>query len=143
MLRERHHKMMGMLLLTIQPGLLMAEPLNTTAKTPPWFLSATPRICVAPSRHFLCKMKTELVWEGSEGEGRDVCLKSSQGSNVLSCWANKMAGKIKQEISSDKAVTYSLTDKSTSTILAETIIRIITIPDKPVRKRRRHVWSVL
>ncbi|MCF6202704.1 MAG: DUF3019 domain-containing protein [Methylococcaceae bacterium] len=119
----------------------LAEPSNSKQGSTPWKLWAKPRICVLPSKHRLCKMETDIFWRGKNED--DICLLSSQDNAILQCWTNASAGQVVQEIYSDKQITYWLTREGENKVLVKTIIHIVNFPQRRVRRRRRHVWSLL
>lgn len=129
------------LLLLFLPFPLCAEPPDRDSQVDLWELWAKPRICVVSAEKLSCKMDTGIAWLGQQEA--DICLSSSQQTGVLQCWINASDGEMIQVIDSNKKITYSLTRQGGSQALAEIIIRIVKIPQKKVRRRRRHVWSLL
>jgi len=106
-----------------------------------WQLWAKPRICVMPSNALLCKMETDFNWTGIKQA--DICLLSSQQNAILHCWTQADRGQLLQQIASDKLITYWLSRSNEDKILVKTVVRVVTIPQRPVRRRRRHIWSLL
>ena len=86
-------------------------------------------------------METDFQWAGVEQA--DICLLSSQEDALLHCWPQAFGGQLLQEIISDKEITYWLSRPDDDEVLVKTIVRIVTIPQRPVRKRKRHIWSLL
>ncbi len=132
---------LSLIIVYCQTPSLLAEPSSNLHESNPWKLWAKPRICVLPSKHRLCKMETDIIWLGKNED--DICLLSSQNNAILHCWTNASAGQVVQEINSDKQVTYWLIREGENKVLVKTIIRIINFPQRRVRRRRRHVWSLL
>jgi hypothetical protein len=120
---------------------VLAETPDNTIEADLWTLLAKPRICVSSTEKLLCKMETDIVWLGQEEA--DICLSSSKNLDALQCWISSSKGKVFQEINSDKKITYWLTRQGESHALAKIVIRIVKIPQKKIRRRRRHVWSLL
>ena len=106
-----------------------------------WQLWAKPRICVMPSNVLMCEMETDFNWKGVEQA--DICLLSSQQNAILQCWTHADRGQLLQQITSDKLITYWLSRSNEDEILVETVVRVVTIPQRSVRRRRRHIWSLL
>lgn len=132
---------LGIILFLFSAESLFAETLNNESPTGPWTLWAKPRICVVPSDHLTCKMVTDIYWLGSKTD--NICLLSSEDNDILQCWTNASAGQIAQTINSDKQIIYWLSRKGKRKILVKTNIRIVKFPQKRIRRRRRHVWSLL
>ncbi len=132
---------LSLIVIYCQTQSLVAEPLNNRQESNPWKLWAKPRICVLPSEYRSCKMETDIIWLGKNED--DICLLSSQDNAILQCWTNASAGQIVQEINSDKQITYWLTREGEKKVLVKTIIHIVNFPQRRVRRRRRHVWSLL
>lgn len=126
-------------ILLLQSSIVLAE--SSDSSNDFWQLWAKPHICVTPSNLLMCEMETDIKWTGIEQA--DICLLSSQENATLQCWPHAFAGQIIQEISSDKQITYWLSRPNDDEVLVKTIIRIVTIPQRSVRKRRRHIWSLL
>lgn len=126
-----------LIILSLQSQVVVADPSENNL----WQLWAKPRICVTPSNELFCKMDTDFQWAGVEQA--DICLLSSQEDVLLHCWPQAFGGQLLQEIISDKEITYWLSRPNDDEVLVKTIVRIVTIPQRPVRKRRRHVWSLL
>lgn len=131
---------LGFCMFLFQAQLLWAEPFNNTESST-WKLWAKPRICVLPSDHLLCEMETDLIWLGEKED--NICLFSSLNNAILHCWSNAEKGEITQSFKSDKPISYWLTLKGNNKILVKTSIRIIQFPQRKIRRRRRHVWSLL
>ena len=106
-----------------------------------WQLWAKPRICVMPSNVLMCKMETDFNWTGVEQA--DICLLSSQQNAILQCWTHTDKGQLLQQIESDKLITYWLSRSNEEEILVKTVVRVVTIPQRSIRRRRRHIWSLL
>ena len=106
-----------------------------------WQLWAKPRICVMPSNVLMCKMETDFNWIGVEQA--DICLLSSQQNAILQCWTHSDKGQLLQQIESDKLITYWLSRSNEDEILVKTVVRVVTIPQRSIRRRRRHIWSLL
>jgi hypothetical protein len=106
-----------------------------------WQLWAKPRICVMPSNVLMCKMETDFNWIGVEQA--DICLLSSQQNAILQCWTHTDKGQLLQQIKSDKLITYWLSRSNEDKILVKTVVRVVTIPQRSIRRRRRHIWSLL
>ncbi len=106
-----------------------------------WQLWAKPRICVMPSNVLMCKMETDFNWIGVEQA--DICLLSSQQNAILQCWTHTDKGQLLQQIESDKLITYWLSRFNEDKILVKTVVRVVTIPQRSIRRRRRHIWSLL
>lgn len=106
-----------------------------------WQLKAKPRICVTPVVKRLCTMSTDFIWVGTVNA--DICLLSSQTQQTIQCWKNVQQGDVLQQIVSDVPITYWLSHFGEDAVLAETSIRIITVPQRQIRRRRRHIWSLL
>lgn len=106
-----------------------------------WQLWAKPRICVMPSNAVLCKMDTDFSWTGVKQT--DICLLSSQQNSILQCWTHADRGQSLQQITSDKLITYWLSRSNEDETLVKTVVRVVTIPQRSVRRRRRHIWSLL
>ncbi|HFD13028.1 MAG TPA: DUF3019 domain-containing protein [Crenotrichaceae bacterium] len=106
-----------------------------------WKLWAKPRICVVPSDHRQCEMETDLSWVGSVLA--DICLLSSEEAETLHCWYKTQDGHLIQTIATETPVSYWLTRYGEDQILVETSIRIVNIPPRRVRRRRRHIWSLM
>ncbi|MEE9338280.1 MAG: DUF3019 domain-containing protein [Methylococcaceae bacterium] len=120
---------------------LLADPSSNKQEVNSWKLWAKPHICVLPSERRLCKMETDIIWLGKNED--DICLLSSQNNAILHCWTNASSGQVVQEINSDKQITYWLTREGENKVLVKTIIHIVNFPQRRVRRRRRHVWSLL
>lgn len=131
----------GLIILALHSQLVVADSSEKKAKNNLWQLWAKPRICVTPSNELFCKMDTDFQWAGVEQA--DICLLSSQEDALLHCWPKAFGGQLLQEIISDKEITYWLARPNDNEVLVKTIVRIVTIPQRPVRKRRRHIWSLL
>lgn len=129
----------GLMLLFGKP-LYAESPANTETSTH-WQLWAKPRICVIPSNRRQCHMETDIIWSGLKAA--DICLSSSQKENSLQCWHNAQSGHVLQTIASNKPITYWLTRPGEDQVLVETQILIVSVPQKRVRRRRRHIWSLL
>ncbi len=129
----------GFILLFGKP--LQAEPPANADNRTVWQLWAKPRICVMPSNRRQCHMETDIIWSGLKTA--DICLLSSQKNASLRCWRNAQGGHVLQTIASNKPITYWLTRPGEDKVLVETRIRIVSIPPKRVRRRRRHIWSLL
>lgn len=106
-----------------------------------WELMAKPRICVTPAIRRVCTMSTDLIWTGTVSA--DICLLSSQAQEAIQCWQNMRKGDLVQDIASEVPITYRLTHFGEDKVLTETTIRIITVPQRQIRRRRRHIWSLL
>lgn len=106
-----------------------------------WQLKAKPRICVTPVVRRLCTMSTDFIWVGTVNA--DICLLSSQTQQTIQCWQNVQHGDVLQDIVSEVPITYWLSHFGGDAVLAETTIRIITVPQRQIRRRRRHIWSLL
>lgn len=106
-----------------------------------WQLWAKPRICIVPSDRRHCVMDTDINWSGSIIA--DICLLWSEESEALRCWRDTQAGQFLQSIDSEHAVKFWLTRPGDDKILVETQIRIVNIPPRRIRRRRRHIWSLL
>lgn len=135
-----YSQVLGIILLFLQPYPLLSEPINKIDYNA-WTLWAKPRICVLPSEHLICKMETDIIWTSKKED--NICLLSSKDNAVLHCWSNASGGQIAQTINSDKQITYWLTHEGEDKVLIKTMIRIIRFPQKRIRRRRRHVWSLL
>lgn len=129
------------LLLLPLPFSLFAESADSASESDVWELWAKPRICVSSEERLSCEMETDIVWLGEQEA--DICLSSSIDTDVLQCWVSSSGGEVIQEIDSRKKITYWLTRHGSSQALAKITIRIVKIPQKKVRRRRRHVWSLL
>ncbi len=86
-------------------------------------------------------METDIAWAGFEQT--DICLSSSNNKTVLQCWRNALDGHLWQKIITEEPITYWLNRAGENEILIKTQIRIISFPKKQVRRRRRHIWSLL
>ncbi len=120
---------------------VQAESMVNTDADTFWTLLAKPRICVLPADRRQCIMDTDITWSGSVAA--DICLLSSQESEALSCWYKSQDGHLFQTIVSENPVTLWLSRFGESHVLTETRIQIVNIPPRRVRRRRRHVWSLL
>lgn len=120
-----------------------AEPLVTDDERVAmfWKLWAKPRICIVPSDRRQCVMDTDLTWTGSIIA--DICLLWSEHTEALRCWSNAQNGQLMQSIDSENAVKFWLSRPGDDQILVETQIRIVNIPPRRIRLRRRHIWSLL
>jgi hypothetical protein len=136
---------LGLILLTFQIQIVHAESVSEVEseanKYNPWLLWAKPRICVVPSDRLICKMETDLGWSGIEQA--DICLSSSEKDAALHCWRDALKGHLAQNIITEKQITYWLNRAGEEEVLVKTQIRIISFPKKQVRRRRRHIWSLL
>ncbi|BCG64379.1 MAG: hypothetical protein methR_P2152 [Methyloprofundus sp.] len=124
-----------------QLQLVFAESLAEVLVMGAWQIKAKPRICVKPSIRPMCTMSTDLIWSGSVNA--DICLLSSQTQARIKCWTDVQTGDILQEINSDIAITYWISHFGENAVLAETTVRIVTVPQRQIRRRRRHIWSLL
>jgi hypothetical protein len=106
-----------------------------------WQIKAKPRICVKPLIRPMCTMSTDIIWNGSVNA--DICLLSSQTQAHIKCWTDVQTGDILQEITTDIAITYWISYVDEDTVLAETTVRIVNVPQRQIRRRRRHIWSLL
>lgn len=132
----------GLSLLLFQVQTIHAENSPEASSESPWKLWAKPRICVIPSDRRICKMETDVGWAGFEQA--DICLSSDDdGVAVLQCWRNALEGSLLQSIMTEKPITYWLNRTGEKEVLIKTEIRIISFPKKQVRRRRRHIWSLL
>jgi hypothetical protein len=86
-------------------------------------------------------METDFNWIGVEQA--DICLLSSQQNAILQCWTHTDKGQLLQQIESDKLITYWLSRFNEDKILVKTVVRVVTIPQRSIRRRRRHIWSLL
>lgn len=120
---------------------VIAETVDDSQPVSVWQLSAKPRFCVIPHNKKMCKMSTELSWKGQKKS--DICLSSSQYNTVLQCWLSALKGVWVEEISSDKSIGFWLALQGGKEILVKTNIKIISLPQKRIRTRRRHIWSLL
>ncbi|MCK5828809.1 MAG: DUF3019 domain-containing protein [Methylococcales bacterium] len=141
----KHYNLLQSLLwggafLFLQIQTALAEPVDTTDSNS-WTIWSKPRICVLPSERLLCKMQTDIFWSGEKED--DICLLSSPNDTILQCWSGAIKGQITQTINSDKQIAYWLTHEGENKVLVKTMIRIIRFPQKKIRRRRRHVWSLL
>ncbi len=125
------------------PSLVQAEsPVTDDERTAMfWQLWAKPRICIVPSDRRHCVMDTDINWTGSIIA--DICLLWSEDSEALRCWRNTQTGHLLQSIDSENAVRFWLSRPGDDQILVETKIRIVNIPPRRIRRRRRHIWSLL
>lgn len=134
-----------LILLIFQIQIVHAEDLSDAKseanRNNPWLLWAKPRICVIPSDRRICKMETDLDWSGFEQA--DICLSSSEKDSALHCWRDALEGHLAQNIITEKQITYWLNRAGEEEVLVKTQIRIISFPKKQVRRRRRHIWSLL
>lgn len=129
------------LLYCVPIAAVSAEPLEDTIASASWHLTAKPRICVTPVVRRTCTMSTDIIWTGTVNA--DICLLSSQAQQSIQCWKNVQNGDILQHIVSDEPIYYWLSHLNDDAVLAETTIRIITVPQRQIRRRRRHIWSLL
>lgn len=106
-----------------------------------WKLFAKPRICVLPSDRRQCIMDTDITWSGSVAA--DICLLSSQETEAMQCWYKSQDGHLFQTIASETPITLWLSPFGEDQVLTQTQIRIVHIPPRRIRRRRRHIWSLL
>jgi hypothetical protein len=140
-LKLSKHCAVSLILLIFQIQFIHAESLTEAKSNSLWQLWAKPRICVIPSDRRVCKMETDIAWAGFEQT--DICLSSSNNKTVLQCWRNALDGHLWQKIITEEPITYWLNRAGENEILIKTQIRIISFPKKQVRRRRRHIWSLL
>ncbi len=131
----------GATLYCAQLPLVAAESLTEVPVISTWQIKAKPRICVKPSIRPICTMNTDIIWKGSVNA--DICLLSSQTQMHIKCWTNVQAGNILQEINSDIEITYWIAHFGEDAVLAKTTVRIVNVPQRQIRRRRRHIWSLL
>ncbi len=132
---------LGLGLLCAQGQLVFADSLLEVPAKGAWQIKAKPRICVKPSIRPMCTMSTDIIWNGSVNA--DICLLSSQTQARIKCWTDVQTGDILQDINSDIAITYWISHFGEDAVLAETTVRIVTVPQRQIRRRRRHIWSLL
>ncbi len=135
------YPVVGLILLIFLTPTIHAESVSEKNSESFWKLWAKPRICVIPSDHRLCKMETELGWLSFEQA--DICLSSSEKEAALYCWKNAQGGHLLQSIVTEKPITFWLKRLGEKEVLIKTQIRIIRFPKKQIRRRRRHIWSLL
>ncbi|MCH9698417.1 MAG: DUF3019 domain-containing protein, partial [Gammaproteobacteria bacterium] len=73
----------------------------------------------------------------------DICLLWSEQTEALQCWNNAQNGQLLQSIDTENAVKFWLSRPGDDQVLVETQIRIVNIPPRRIRRRRRHIWSLL
>lgn len=140
-LLQKYFSILIIILIHSQFVLAESSDSNNSRNNKTWQLWAKPRICVMPSNLLMCEMETDFNWIGVEQA--DICLLSSQEGAILQCWPYSVGGHLFQQISSDKQITYWLSRSNDDEVLVKTIIHIVTIPQRSVRRRRRHIWSLL
>ncbi|NOQ15498.1 MAG: DUF3019 domain-containing protein [Methyloprofundus sp.] len=143
-LKFSHHLLISVLVMALccaQLQLVFAESLAEAPAMEAWQIKAKPRICVKPSIRPVCAMSTDIIWNGSINA--DICLLSSQTQARIKCWTDVQTGDILQNINSDIAITYWISHFGEDAVLAETTVRIVTVPQRQIRRRRRHIWSLL
>ena len=131
----------GLILLVLLTPTIHAESVSEKNSENFWKLWAKPRVCVIPADHRLCKMETELAWLSFEQA--DICLSSSEKQAAVHCWKNAQGGHLLQNIMTEKPISFWLNREGEEEVLIKTQIRIIRFPKKQVRRRRRHIWSLL
>lgn len=132
----------GTLLPLVGSLVLLALPSRASeAAAVEWQLSVRPSICVSYDSEQPCTMAMEVSWEGNAHI--DVCLRDSVDEPMLHCWADARQGRIEVSYSNTDDVLYQLVEETTDAVLAEAEIKVINRDLRSVRKRRRHVWSIL
>ncbi len=120
---------------------ISSQAAETDSAAAPLILEAKPRICVTVSDQPQCSMITDIIWRSVVNA--DYCLFSSEQNNLLKCWRDADSGLLNQTINSDKAITYWLSKPGENRKLIQVVVHVVTVPPKNIRRRRRHIWSLL
>lgn len=116
-----HHANAAEILLTARPGLCLVEKIDDKP----------------------CVMSVLLDWRAVLRA--DYCLyQSVQDEQPIQCWESSEQGQLRHNLSSRDNVTYWLQLAGSERRLAPITVRIVGVQQRnPLRRRRRHPWSLL
>lgn len=104
-------------------------------------LEIKPRVCVRIDMEEPCGMELDIAWYSSVAA--DVCLWASAEDALLRCWEESRQGNLIVEYASEDNYRFRLQEARSSEVLATADITVVTRDLRNLRRRRRHVWSLL
>jgi hypothetical protein len=122
---------------------MLLVAVTTMAEPGEVVLTARPGLCILQDTELSeCVMALDLKWNAARNS--DFCLYHSRADAALQCWSGTSSGHYLSELASHEDVSYWLQHPGIDQQLAKITVRVVSLAQRnPVRRRRRHVWSVL